>query len=143
MSKSIDHEQDHRSIDHESPADSTHTSRPVTADPLQYAASESGLSSSDPEKQAQPGPTRVVTQTTTASSLTVESRSPQSKSDKPWFKKLNPFKSRRTSPIPKQRTVSREYGASLLSKLIFQWMGPLMKVGFRRSRPSRRSHRRN
>ncbi|MCJ1261370.1 hypothetical protein MMC22_001234 [Lobaria immixta] len=132
MSKSIDHERDHRSIDHESPADSTHTSGPVTTEPLQYAASESGLSSSDPEKQAQPEATRAVTQTTTASSLTVESRGSQSKSDKPWFKKLNPFKSRRISPVPKQRTVSREYSASFLSKLIFQWMGPLMKLGYER-----------
>lgn len=119
MSKPIDHERDHPSTHHA----------------LQYAESESDLSLSDPEKQSPPEATRTVTQTTTTSSLTVESQNPQPKGDKPWYTQLNPFKSRRTFPVPKQRTVSREYGASFLSLLTFQWMAPLMKVVSREAGP--------
>lgn len=125
-----DLEKDHGSTRHDSPADLTNTSVPATTEPLQYVASDSDRSSSDPEKQGIPEATRSVTQTTTGSSLTVESQNSQSKGGKPWYKQLNPFKSRRTFPVPKQRIVSKEYGASFLSKLSFQWMASLMKVGF-------------
>lgn len=83
---------------------------------------------SDPEKQAPPRATKTVTEATTTSSLTVESWNPQSEGARPWHKRLNPFKSRGTFPVPKQRTVSKEYGAGFLSKLSFQWMAPMMKV---------------
>ena len=48
------------------------------------------------------------------------------------FDKLNPLKSRRPPPVPKERKVSREYGANLFSILTFQWMSPIMQVGYQR-----------
>lgn len=136
MSNPIDREQDHASTQHDSPSDFAHTSVPVAPEPRQYASSESDLSMADPEMQATPEATKIVTQTTTTSSLTVESWTPQSEGARPWHKRLNPFKSRGTFPVPKQRTISKEYGAGFLSRLSFQWMAPLMKVAFCRSRRS-------
>ncbi|KAF2112460.1 ABC multidrug transporter-like protein [Lophiotrema nucula] len=51
---------------------------------------------------------------------------------KPWHKKLNPLKWRKPIPVPETRQVSREYQASFLSRLSFQWMAPLMDVGYQR-----------
>ncbi|KAL4916762.1 P-loop containing nucleoside triphosphate hydrolase protein [Aspergillus aurantiobrunneus] len=45
---------------------------------------------------------------------------------------LNPLRLQSIPPVPKERSVSREYGASLLSVISFQWMSPLMKVGYLR-----------
>ena len=42
-------------------------------------------------------------------------------------KSWNPFK-RNPPPVPKERTVSREYTAGWFSRLTFQWMNPLMTV---------------
>lgn len=47
---------------------------------------------------------------------------------KPWYKRLNPLKQSRKPPAPAERTVSREYGASLWSLFTFRWMSPLMAV---------------
>lgn len=99
---------------------------PVTAASLDYVGSESDI---DREKQISPKATRTVTQTTTASSLTVESQSSRvQENNKPWYRRLDPLKSWRKPPVPKERTVSREYGAGFFSMLTFQWMAPLMKV---------------
>lgn len=106
-----------------------HPTEPVATELLGYVGSESDKSSSDPVKQTPPKATRTVTQTTNASSLTVESQSTHvQENNKPWYRRLNPLKSRRKPPVPKERTVSREYGASFFSMLTFQWMAPLMKV---------------
>lgn len=43
----------------------------------------------------------------------------------------NPLK-RNPPPVPKTRTVCPEYNANLFSKLTFQWMHPLMRVGYKR-----------
>jgi ATP-binding cassette subfamily C (CFTR/MRP) protein 1 len=51
---------------------------------------------------------------------------------KKWYKKANPLKWGPLPPIPKSRQVSREYNAGLLSRLSFQWMQPLMTVGYKR-----------
>ena len=113
----------------ESAAQVTVSSEPVATEPLQYVVSESDLSLPDPEKEPQHNAKRTLTATTTASSLTVETRaSVQPKRKKPWYKRLNPLKRSRKPPVPKERTVSREYTAGLLSLLTFQWMAPLMAV---------------
>jgi ATP-binding cassette subfamily C (CFTR/MRP) protein 1 len=49
---------------------------------------------------------------------------------RPWYRKLNPLRWGGIAPIPEERTVSREYKASFLSKMTFQWMAPLMTVSF-------------
>lgn len=48
----------------------------------------------------------------------------------PWHKKLNPLKWGGVPPVPEERIVSREHGASFFSKLVFNWMTPLMTVSF-------------
>lgn len=47
---------------------------------------------------------------------------------KPWYKQRNPLLWGGIPPVPKERSVSREYSAGFFSKLTFQWMTPLMTV---------------
>jgi hypothetical protein len=53
---------------------------------------------------------------------------PEEEKKKPWHKKLNPLRWGSPPPVPKEKIVSREYQASFLSMLTFQWMAPLMTV---------------
>ncbi len=104
-----------------------------TTEPLQYVGSDSDLSSSDQEKKrTRPDVTRTLTTTTTTSSMTAESRDTELQKKKPWYKRLNPLKSSTKPPIPKERRISREYGAPFFSLLTFQWMAPLMNTGYQR-----------
>ncbi|MBE7181983.1 MAG: hypothetical protein INR71_12400, partial [Terriglobus roseus] len=48
------------------------------------------------------------------------------------WERVNPLKWN-PPPVPEQRAVSREYGAPFLSMLYFQWIGPLMSVGYKRT----------
>ena len=45
-----------------------------------------------------------------------------------WYKRLNPLRLRKIPSVPEERTVSPEYGASILSVTLFLWMSPLMNV---------------
>lgn len=47
---------------------------------------------------------------------------------RPWYKRMNPLRWGGVPMVPDERPVSREYRASFLSKLTFQWMTPLMTV---------------
>lgn len=69
---------------------------------------------------------------TTATRVTT-AQPPEAEKKKPWHKKLNPLRWGSPPPVPKEKIVSREYQASFLSMLTFQWMGPLMAAGYRRS----------
>ncbi|CAG7989790.1 unnamed protein product [Penicillium salamii] len=51
---------------------------------------------------------------------------------KKWYRNLNPIRLQKTPPVPEERSVSREHGASFFSIVTFQWMSPLMKVGYLR-----------
>ena len=55
-------------------------------------------------------------------------RATESASRRPWRKRLNPLKWGKIPPVPEVRSVSREYNASFLSLVYFQWMAPLMSV---------------
>ena len=46
--------------------------------------------------------------------------------------KLNPFKSKHLPPVPEERLSSREHSAHFFSRLTFQWISPLMSVGYQR-----------
>ncbi|USP75306.1 hypothetical protein yc1106_02580 [Curvularia clavata] len=50
---------------------------------------------------------------------------------KPFYKRLNILKNN-PPPVPKARTVSPEYTAGFLSRLTWQWMQPIMAVGYKR-----------
>ena len=124
------HEKEYASTDPVGAAHDTNTSEPVATEPLQYVGSESDLSFSDQEKK-RPRPEINRTLTTT-SSLTVDSRTTEPRKKKPWYKRLNPLKRSSKPPVPKNRIISREYGARFLSMLTFQWMAPLMSTGYQR-----------
>ena len=49
-----------------------------------------------------------------------------------WKERLNPFKRKNVPPVPAERAVSREFQAGFFSALYFQWMAPLMSVGYQR-----------
>lgn len=111
---------------------STNTSEPVATEPLQVVISDSDNSSNATEKKERPFVDRTLTTTTTRSSVTVEPIADERPIRKPWYKNLNPLKTGTPPPIPKERVVSREYHASLLSRLTWQWMAPIMHVGYQR-----------
>ena len=112
--------------------------------PLGYAPtesaslSESGSFEKDTEKNIGNAPEtqrvrRTVTSSTALSQITSnESRAAATTPVKPWYKRLNPLKWGKKPPVPKERTVSPEYSAGFFSKLMFQWMGPIMTTGYRR-----------
>ncbi|KAI5206406.1 ABC multidrug transporter-like protein [Aureobasidium subglaciale] len=49
-----------------------------------------------------------------------------------WSEKINPLKKKHKPPIPAQQGESREYKANFFSHLTFQWMAPIMSVGYQR-----------
>ena len=131
MAESGKQEKEYASTDPVGAVNETNSSEPVATEPLQYVESDSDTSSSKQQrKEGQPHVHRTVTATTTTSTLTVES---QPKEVKPWYKRLNPLKRSIKPPVPKERRISREYGAPFLSLLTFQWMAPLMSTGYQRT----------
>lgn len=130
MAESGHQEKEYASTDPVGAVNSTNTSEPVATEPLQYVESESdGSSLSEKQKEnLRPDVKRTLTTTTTASSVAPESTTVAPKKKKPWYKRLNPLKRSNKPPVPKERVVSREYGASFLSMLTFQWMAPIMTV---------------
>ncbi|OTB05798.1 hypothetical protein M426DRAFT_72650 [Hypoxylon sp. CI-4A] len=67
--------------------------------------------------------TSAITRTTTRASVPAK---------KPWYKTPNPLRWGSIPPVPEERQVSREYEAGFFSRLTFQWMAPLMNVGYKR-----------
>lgn len=127
-------EEEYASADPMGTAQTTNTEEPIATEPLRYVGSESDLSSTDPEKEKRNhGRTevdRTLTNTTTTSSVAPQPTVSEPAKKKPWYKRMNPLKRSRKPPVPKERIVSREYGANLFSLLTFQWMAPIMTVGF-------------
>ncbi|KAF2003407.1 hypothetical protein P154DRAFT_543812 [Amniculicola lignicola CBS 123094] len=62
----------------------------------------------------------------------VISSAKSSKKRKIWYKRMNPLKWGKKPPVPKKREICPEYGAGWFSRTTFQWMGPLMTVGYQR-----------
>ncbi|KAK8067194.1 ATP-binding cassette transporter protein [Apiospora hydei] len=76
---------------------------------------------------------RTQSQATDFSNLTrTTSRASIPQKSKPWYKQPNPLRWGSIPPVPTERQVSREYNAGFLSRLTFQWMAPLMNVGYKR-----------
>jgi len=90
------------------------------------------------EKNAVPTPLERTqstwTQTTgtsaAASTADAEAQAPRKRT---WGERLNPLKRKKPIPVPEERQPSREYKAKFFSVLYFQWMAPLMNVGYQRS----------
>ncbi len=136
MTETGKQEKEYASTDPIGAAHQTIEPEPVTMGPMQmqYTGSESDLSSSEHEKKdIEPDDVhRTYTATTTTSSVTVESTTNGPGEKIAWYKRLNPLRRSVKPPIPKERRISREYGASFFSLLTFQWMAPLMSTGYQR-----------
>ncbi|KAL8828283.1 MAG: hypothetical protein Q9191_002678 [Dirinaria sp. TL-2023a] len=131
MTESGHQEKEYPSTDPVGAANGANTEEPIATEPLQQVITDSA-SSTNGERKQRPEANRTLTTTTTRSTLTIDDPDPNPKTPKPWFKRLNPLKPSQKPPVPKDRTVSREYGASFLSLLTFQWMAPIMRVGYQR-----------
>lgn len=125
-------EKEYASTDPVGAAGATNTSEPVATEPLQVVVSSSDSSSNGTERKERPFADRTLTTTTTRFSVTVEPKADETAAKKPWYRTLNPLKRGTPPPIPKEREVSREYKAGLLSRLTWQWMAPIMHVGYQR-----------
>ena len=136
MAETGKEEKEFASTDPVGAAHQTTEPEPVATEPLKYVESDLSESSSDQEnnekEKDRPEVSRTLTANTTTSTMTAESIANEVKRKKPWYKRLNPLKKSVKPPIPKERTTSREYGASFLSLLTFQWMAPLMSTGYQR-----------
>jgi ATP-binding cassette subfamily C (CFTR/MRP) protein 1 len=89
------------------------------------------ISSSDDEIENQePRPDLAATKSYATDASAVSAiTTPTAHADKrPWYRNLNPLRWGHAPPVPKERMVSREYNANFISKVTFQWMGPLMSV---------------
>lgn len=129
-------EKELRTTDPVAATNATNSSEPVATEPLQYVVSESESSISEREKDPEKSVRRTTTArtTSTAGTSALSSQGDETKSadqtstKKAWYKRLNPLKGKHKPPVPKERVVSREYGAGFLSRLTFQWMSPMMRV---------------
>ena len=71
--------------------------------------------------------------TTTGTSAATSIQEPEEKQRKrTWGEKLNPLKRKNPPPVPKERLPSREQKAGFFSTAYFQWMAPIMSVGYQR-----------
>ncbi|TKA68436.1 hypothetical protein B0A49_08545 [Cryomyces minteri] len=120
---------------------STNRSEPVATEPLERVGTEKELNAETEadkgyqhEKQVERGGfARTQSSLTSTSDGVDEAKSVDRKGEKKkWTRWLNPFKRSNKPPVPSERIVSREYQAGFLSLLTFQWMAPLMDVGYQR-----------
>ena len=106
------------------------------SEPASDASSQDDIEEHDVEKSAQanarPGFDRQLTQASSIATKDLERQQQQEPHQKTWYDKINPLKMRKIPPIPDERATSREYSAGFFSKLTFQWMAPLMHVGYLR-----------
>nr|POE51663.1 oligomycin resistance atp-dependent permease yor1 [Quercus suber] len=141
--------------DTSNPYDTNHA-EPVAEAPLEVVSSESDLneekivdrekaeeyssSSQDGDEKSRPVMPRVErTQSnwTTATGTSIATEDARSNGEvvrrkRTWGERINPLKKKIPPPVPAERGVSREYQAGFFSMLTFQWMAPLMTVGYQR-----------
>ncbi|KAI4106587.1 MAG: hypothetical protein L6R37_002088 [Teloschistes peruensis] len=132
MAENGRHEKEYASTDPVGAASSTNITEPLAIEPLETVVTQSDSSSGVSSEKERPHPDRTLTTTTTRSSIAEETKDEVSVAQRPWYGRLNPLKKNILPPIPKERVVSREYNAGLLSRLTWQWMAPIMHVGYQR-----------
>ncbi|KAK4616029.1 ABC-type transporter cicA [Fulvia fulva] len=107
---------------------------------LDFEALEETSSNSDsdlgkkhrrPEVESSQSNWTAGTETSVATSLAPdpEEESPRKRT---WSQRLNPLKRKPPPPVPKERLPSREHEAGWFSVYTFQWISPLMSVGYQR-----------
>ena len=98
--------------------------------PIKAQPTKQDLEARGDSRVSRGGLSRTTSAYSEASDNESDSRSSIQKK-RPWHKKLNLLK-RNPPPVPKTRQISPEYKAGLLSRLSWQWMHPLMRVGYKR-----------
>jgi ATP-binding cassette subfamily C (CFTR/MRP) protein 1 len=108
-------------------------------EPSSNASSETGDekdSEKENENEKRPNIDRTKSYATTTSVVTrTDSHVDEQVEKKPWYKQVNPLRWGSTPPVPETRKVSREYHASFLSLVYFQWMAPIMSVSLMPANP--------
>ncbi|TVY33255.1 Multidrug resistance protein [Lachnellula subtilissima] len=130
------HEKELRSADPAGAGETTNHDEPLDVDNEEKDYVEVATyrePSSHDEKELQPGMDRARSYATTGSAV-IRAVSPvdMPRQKKPWYKKVNPLKWGGVPPVPETRGVSREYNAPFLSMVYFQWVAPMMSVGYKR-----------
>ncbi|CAN9431166.1 unnamed protein product [Alternaria alternata] len=106
---------------------------PTEYEPIRTEPKEKGFEVQDGHSNSR-GTLARLQSSTSAYSEVSDSESNATKSirkKKPFYKRLNLLKNN-PPPIPKERKVSPEYTAGFFSRLSWQWMQPLMRVGYKR-----------
>ena len=73
-----------------------------------------------------------TTATGTSRATSVSEQEAQEPRKRTWGQRLNPLRRKDVPAVPTERATSREYQANFFSMLTFQWMAPLMSVGYQR-----------
>jgi ATP-binding cassette, subfamily C (CFTR/MRP), member 1 len=115
-------------------AELAHRGRPVATEPLEYVGTAKELydvGKGHLRNEAVRQVSRVSVTGTESSEETKAQPIVTPPTHAPWHHKINPLRGK-IPPVPTERKVSREYGANFFSLLIFQWINPIMTVGYRR-----------
>ncbi|ORY11233.1 P-loop containing nucleoside triphosphate hydrolase protein [Clohesyomyces aquaticus] len=129
-----DKEKEWRLNDPEVAATSTKEYEPIRTEPLESVGAGKEVEANVETRSARGNLSRLQSSTSGVTEYSDDlssAKSSRSKKKK-WYKNMNPLKWRETPPIPASRGMSREYNANFFSLLTFQWMAPLMTVGYQR-----------
>ncbi|OCL11568.1 hypothetical protein AOQ84DRAFT_229156 [Glonium stellatum] len=127
-------EKEWRLNDQEVAAESTRNPEPAATDPLEAVGTEKEL---EKELNVDSGTlirkylSRSESRVTDLSDDVVDAKS-EASGRKKWYQRLNLLKRRKKPSVPEVRQVSREYHAGFFSLMTFQWMAPLMSIGYQR-----------
>jgi ATP-binding cassette, subfamily C (CFTR/MRP), member 1 len=125
----------HRALNHgrNAEAELNERNEPVNTEPLRYVETEKDIEKMGEDFGDEKAVRRITTTTSAAESTSDDvDIKEEVKPKPPWYDRINPLKRRKPPPVPEDRIVSREYGAPFLSLLTFQWMNPVMTVGYLR-----------
>lgn len=137
MSTSSEDEKTWRTADPQAAPQDTHQHEPVAEEKVEQHEDDSDLEAQklDLEKHpANPVARQTLSRTQSAyTEVTDDGLSTTgAKPKRSLWQRVNPLK-RNPPPVPEERAPSREYGASFLSMLYFQWIAPIMSVGYKRT----------
>ncbi|KAF2876322.1 P-loop containing nucleoside triphosphate hydrolase protein [Massariosphaeria phaeospora] len=127
-------EKDWRLNDPQVAIESTKQYEPIRTEPLEGVVSGKDLEASTSGRSTRGNLSRLQSGTSGFSEVSEDVSDTKSSTTvrKKWHKNLNPLRWGAKPPLPKTREVCPEYNAGWFSLLTFQWMSPLMTVGYQR-----------
>jgi ATP-binding cassette subfamily C (CFTR/MRP) protein 1 len=129
-----DKEKEWRTSEPETTPEHTKEYQPIVTEPLQVVGTGKDFGDNIEQRSTRGNLSRLQSGTSgySETSEDVSDTKSSASAKKKWYKRLNPLKRSKKPPVPESRAVSREYQAGLLSRITFQWMAPLMTVGYQR-----------